>query len=236
MKKTTFFALLSCLFINALYSQNLLVNGDFESGGNGVGFSINGAGYNQIVAPFSGTSFPGNYAFTNNPQPINTTFFIAGGDHTTGTGNMMVVDGNTTGGNQRFWRAGNTGGGVCSLTVGATYNFSYWIKSVSTDVVGPANQAVIAVNFTNANNIILVSGLAVAPLPAAGWQKVTYSFTPTSPCVNIELSNSNVNPVGNDFAVDDFLVTPTAPLSATYSVQNSSCPDLNDAPITVDAS
>ena len=120
---------------------DMLVNGDFESGGNGVGFSLNGAGYNLITQPFSGTTVSGDYAFTTNPQPMNTANFIAGGDHTTGTGNMMVIDGNTTGGSQRFWRAGNSGGGVCGLTVGATYTFSYWVKSVSTTVTNAATQA-----------------------------------------------------------------------------------------------
>ena len=72
------------LFSIGSNSQNLLINGDFESGGNGVGFNINGAGYSEILPPFSGNTSPGNYAFTNNPQPMNTGFFIAGGDHTTG--------------------------------------------------------------------------------------------------------------------------------------------------------
>ena len=52
-----FITILSSISIS---SQNLLVNGDFESGF-GVGFFINGAGYSQIVPPFSGTTSPGNY-------------------------------------------------------------------------------------------------------------------------------------------------------------------------------
>ena len=119
--KNKFLILLSFfLTISSLVNgQNLLTNGDFESGGVGTGFTLNGSGYTQIVAPFSGTTVSGNYAFTTNPQPMNIANFITGFDHTTqtGTGNMMVIDGNTTGGNQRFWQAGNSGGGIFSQRI-----------------------------------------------------------------------------------------------------------------------
>ena len=166
------FLCLTLLFVNVITSQNLLNNGDFESGGNGVGFSINSSFYNNISAPFTGTTFPGNYAITTNPQPMNTNFFISGGDHTTGTGNMLVVDATSTGGAQRFWRAGNNGGGICGLTVGTTYTFSYWIKSVSVQVTNNSTRADIGYQFNNATNITLVAGFSLAPLPSSGWQQV----------------------------------------------------------------
>ncbi|MBL7885602.1 MAG: lamin tail domain-containing protein, partial [Flavobacterium sp.] len=220
------------LFNYSVKSQNLLANGDFESGGNGVGFSLNGAGYNLISAPFSGNTSPGDYAFTTNPLPMNTANFILSSDHTSGVGNMMIIDGNTTGGSQRFWRAGNSGGGVCGLTIGATYTFSYWIRSVSTTVTGISTQADIGIQFNNVSSFSLTSGTTIAPLPANGWQQVVYSFVPSNSCVNIELWNNNTNPVGNDFAVDDFAVIPPAlPLSITYSIKNSSCYNSDDASI-----
>ena len=42
------------LFSISVNSQNLLSNGDFELGGNNVGFNINGSGYNLISTPFAG--------------------------------------------------------------------------------------------------------------------------------------------------------------------------------------
>ena len=221
------------LFYSAVNAQNLLSNGDFETGGNGVGFSLNGAGYNLISAPFSGTTNAGDYAITTNPLPMNPSNFIVGGDHTTGTGNMMVIDGNNTGGQQRFWRAGNSGGGVCGLTVGQTYTFSYWIKSVSTNVTNPATQADIRVQFNNTSSNILYSGNQLAPLPALGWQKVTYTFVPNNACVNIEVWNENTGFVGNDFAVDDFRVSVLAPLGITYSSTNPTCIGANNGAINV---
>lgn len=205
-------------------AQNLLLNGDFESGSNGVGFSINSSAYNELTSPFSGTTSPGNYARVTNPQPLHPAIFIATGDHTTGTGYMLAVDGTTVGGQQRFWRAGSNGGGVCGLTVGDTYTFKYWIRSVSTEVTGQSTRADIGIQFNNTSNVTLVSGAAMAPLPTVGWQEVVYTFVATNNCVNIEMYDNNTSAVGNDFALDDFqLIPPVQPLTADYTLLNNAC-------------
>ncbi|MBS1534589.1 MAG: T9SS type B sorting domain-containing protein [Bacteroidetes bacterium] len=231
------FVLFIFLVSSTGFAQNLLSNGNFESGGNGVGFNINSCCYNQINPPFSGNTAPGNYAVTNNPQPMNTANFLSFGDHTTGTGNMLVVDGTNTGGQQRFWRAGNTGGGVCGLTVGTTYTFSFWIRSASSTVINQATQAQINIQWNNANNITRTStnsttgsGDILVPLPPTGWQQVVYTFVPTNACVNIEMYNNNTNVAGNDFAMDDVMVlAPPQPLSLTYSITNPTCPTNTNA-------
>ena len=168
---------------------NLLVNGDFESGGSGSGFQTLSP-YN-FLATLTGNSNTGDYAVIPNPQPMNTAFFISGTDHS-GTGKMLVIDGTTITGNPRFWKAGSNGGGVGPLTVGQSYTFSYWIKSIATSVVDVSTTANIQVNWNNASNITMVSGNALAPYPGstATWQKVVYSFTATTAFVNIELSKS----------------------------------------------
>jgi hypothetical protein len=142
------FSLFFLLVFSIVSSQNLLTNGNFENP-NVVGFSSNGAGYVRIFPPFSGTTNSGNWAFTSNPQPMNTASFISSGDHTTGSGLMLVFDGNTTGGQQNFWEAGNGGSGVCGLTVGATYTFSYWVRSVYNSVSGNPTPAEIRVQILN---------------------------------------------------------------------------------------
>ncbi|MFY7740249.1 MAG: hypothetical protein ACOVQC_07005, partial [Flavobacterium sp.] len=234
MKRNTLIILLSCLFINVITAQNLLVNGNFESGGIGVGFNINSTGYNYVATP-TGTTTSGDYSFGGNPFPYNTSNFISGFDHTTGlaTGRMMIIDGSTDGGNPSFWKAGNSGGGVCGLTVGATYTFRYWVKTISTNVTGVSTQPDIRVVFNNAT-VLTSPPSFLAPLPATGWEMRTYTFTPTNACVNIELRNFNTNPVGNDFAIDDLSLTPPAsPLSITYSALNTSCPASSDGSIAI---
>lgn len=200
---------ITSLFCFQGFSQNLLVNGDFESG-SVVGFFSNGAGYTRITPPFSGSTNAGNWALTTNPQLINTSSFVSTGDHTSGTGFMMVIDGNTTGGQQNFWEAGNAGGGVCGLSIGSTYTFSYWIRSVYGPVSGNPTPAIIGVEILNANSVTLVSGSLTAPPTANGWQQVVFTFIPNGSCVNIKLFNNNTNFDGNDFAIDDMSVTAIA--------------------------
>lgn len=217
-KKYYLLAFILILSDLSLKAQNFLNNGDFESGGNGVGFSINSNFYNAVSQPFPGTTQPGQYGVTNNPQLLDNAF-LPGGDHSTGTGNMLVVNSTTTGGSQRFWRAGNNGGGVCNLTVGSNYIFSFWVKSVS---AGP--RASFGYQILGTSNFTLFSGSDTAPLPADGWQQIVYTFTATNNCVNIEIWNNNTSGPGNDFAVDDFSVTgPPQPLSFTYSSVNPAC-------------
>lgn len=45
---------------------------------------------------------------------MNSTY-ITGGDHTTGSGNMLVIDGSTLG-SRFFWTTGNTGGAIVGFT------------------------------------------------------------------------------------------------------------------------
>ncbi|SHF50864.1 hypothetical protein SAMN05444377_1111, partial [Flavobacterium fontis] len=210
------------LFFNQLNAQNLLVNGDFEMGGVGIGFNINATGYTFVPAP-TGTTSAGNYAVATNPQPYNTTNFISTGDHTTGTGNMLWFDGSSDGGNPSFWKAGNNGGGVCGLVVGATYTFQYWVRSISPNVTGPATQADIRVVFNNAT-VTSSPASTLAPLTTAGWVQRVYTFTPTNSCVNIELRNFNTSFVGNDFAIDDLAVLPPPqPLGVRFSTVSPLC-------------
>jgi len=84
------------LFTNSLFSQNLIVNGGFENGGSGVGFVTNGRGDKLLNAPYSGTTATGNLEVATNPKIVNTSDFIFEAEHTTATGKMLVIDGNTT--------------------------------------------------------------------------------------------------------------------------------------------
>lgn len=205
------------------FAQNLIQNGSFELGGTGNGFIVDGAGYNMLTLPFSGTTVNGNYAFSTNPILVNSTF-LSGGDNTTGAGIMMIIDGNTVGGQQRFYKAGNNGGGVCGLTVGQTYTFSYWIKSISVNSNTVGTRANIGVQFNNTTSSQIQSGSTLAPHPNNGWQQVVYQFVPNNACVNIELFNNNTSATGNKFAIDDVAVLgPPNSIQFTHSIVQAGC-------------
>ncbi len=227
----TFFLCIVLVSAN-LCSQNLITNGDFESGGNGTGFFENSSSYTELTTPFSGTTIPGNYGFTTNPQLINTADFIAGGDHTNGSGKMMVVDASTTA-PRSFWQVGSLGGGICKgglnpWLLGETYTFTYWLKSVST-IGTPASIRVFIGGVSD------ISPAIVPIIATTQWQKLTYTFKVTDPesCVSIELFSVNTNAVGNDFAVDDFsLIAPPVALSVSYASTSPLCPDSSNGTIT----
>ncbi len=201
--------ILILLSVSSVHSQNFLTNGGFESGGSGNGFLVTSP-YSLATTP--GTSIQGNYSFVNNPNAMNATFII-GGDHTTGTGKMMVVHGSTTPGLNFFWSTGNTGGAIPGFVIGQSYIFSYWIKSVSNTVTNPVTQANIAFStgVGDISNVIPSTLNSYAPLPAQGWQKVSYTFTADDVNILIQLSNINISPIGNDFAIDDMSITCASP-------------------------
>ncbi len=230
--KKTYFSMFLLVLGSTFLNAQILTNGDFETGGSGVGFLVTNY---TLINPLTGNSNPGFYARTTNPSLMNSTF-ISGGDHTTGTGRMLVFDGGTTP-NRFFWTTGSTGGAIPGFTVGVSYVFSYWVKSVSNLVTTDATRTNIEAFFVNANNINPINLTRLAPLPADGWQQVSYSFVATNTNVVIRLKTMSVSDIGNDFAVDDFSITPGAlPLVGSYVNTNPSCPTTTDGTISVSLS
>lgn len=227
--------ILLCLVIFGNFSANsqILSNGNFETGGSGVGFFVHDY---TLINPLTGTSNPGFYARTTNPTLMNSNY-ISGGDHTTGSGNMLVVDGSTLA-NRFIWTTSDTGGAIGGFTIGSTYTFSYWIKSVSNDVTSvEATRANIGLTFVNTSNISPSALNNLAPLPSQGWQQVSYSFVATANNVLIRLRTINNGTIGNDFALDDFSITEGGlPFVGSYTSINPACPNSTDGSINVNLS
>ena len=200
-------------------AQNLLTNGDFESGGAGTGFQTN---YNLTAGP---SSVQKNYAITNNPGNINSAFSNTCVDHTTGSGHMMVVDGSSSSGD-KIWEAMPTGG--IAVQNGITYTFSYWIQAVSSSTI---NLADIQVKI---NNVALTPtvGSTICPTTLCTWTKVSYTWTANSSYAQIWLFDLQTGAIGNDFALDDIsFLPPVQPLSISAGVVDPSCPDNTDGAI-----
>ena len=229
--KLYFLLIFSIISFNSnLFAQNILTNGGFETGGSGNGFLITDY---TVINPVNGTSNPGFYSRTTNPILMNATF-ISGGDHTNGSGNMLVFDGAAVA-NKFIWTTGNTGGAIGGFTAGTTYVFSYWIKSVSNQVTTDGTtRANIGAFFVNANNVNPANLNNLAPLPSDGWQQVSYSFVATANNVLIRLRTNNAGPIGNDFAIDDVSISQgNLPFVGSYVAVNPICPTSNNGSITV---
>jgi len=202
-------SLLPLLISMIAAGQNLITNGDFESTG---GFTSN---YPLI----NGQSFPRSYAITSNPSLVNSAWGSCG-DHTTGSGRMMVVDGDNAF-SDKVWE--QAPGGGLPVTQGTTYVFSYWVMPLHPQNA-PNNLPNLEVRI---NNVLLTptTGNSVVSAPVCTWTKVTYTWVASSGWAQIWLSNKQTSTTANDFALDDLsLIATPSQLSVTALVIPPVCP------------
>jgi hypothetical protein len=166
-------------------SANLIVNGDFSAGNTGF---TSGYGYTSVaggLATGGEGAGEGLYAIGTNPNFYHSAF-VTQGDHTTGTGNMMIVNGSGVA-NKTVW----SGTVAPPLTVGAEYQFTAWVMNVYPD--SPAN-----LKFSFGGNSLGT----FSPTGNGVWQEFTANFIATAD-QSTGLVDLNLVAFGNDFALDD---------------------------------
>jgi hypothetical protein len=159
----------------------LIVNGDFEAGNTGFSSAY------TYVTPTAGTLVPpAVYTVGTNPRDSHGSFYSMG-DHTTGSGQFMIINGSTTTGIP-VWE----GSASFALTVGTQYDFSAWVASVH-----PTSPAVLTfmVGSTTLGTL--------SPDSDGSWKRLFATFTATETSPVFKLLNSNPAFGGNDFAIDD---------------------------------
>jgi hypothetical protein len=195
-------------------ASSLIVDGDFSSPAGPSTFST---GYSNITC--GGGTEPGQYAIATNPNTCNSAF-ASFGDPARDGGNILVLDGNSSG----TPYDGSTGAlaGVAweetiAVSSGTLYTFSAEVASNDT-----SNLAELQ---------LYVNGTAVgsafdAPGTAGSWSPWTQGFTPTSGSITLSIQDVNSNPTGygNDFSLDDLcLIAPgTSCTSSTSAVPEPS--------------
>ncbi|MBS1594803.1 MAG: gliding motility-associated C-terminal domain-containing protein [Bacteroidetes bacterium] len=187
-------------------TTNLISNGDFSAGN--TGFS---SGYTYLNAPPAQPC--GTYGilgceadYTVNTNPRNThTQFANFGDHTSGTGQMMIVNGATSP-NISVW--------CQTITVQpyTDYQFSAWVSNVD---LNPQPLPNLRFNINNAP-----AGPPFSPVISAGvWsQFYTVWNSGANTSVNICLTDSSTAGGGNDFALDDIAFIPICILTDTVHI------------------
>ena len=185
------------LWASGVSGSNLVYNGNFEAGN--VGFT-SGYGY---VTPSSNALYPeGLYTVVANPSTVHPNF-IACGDHTTGTGLQMVVNGAVTAG-VNIWSQ------TVNVTPNSYYQFTYWIQSVT---AGNPAQLQLYVNGVAAGPIY------TADLATCSWEQFLYNWNSgSSTTAVLSLVNMNTIAGGNDFALDDIIFQQVCPATSTRSV------------------
>jgi len=163
------------LTTSGVSTLNLIDNGDFEAGQ--TGFSSN---YN-----FSNSLLPeGTYNVGPDPSAFHPGFSPCG-DHTSGSGNQLIVNGSVNTSNNIWCQ-------TVTLIPGKMYLFSVSAQSV----VG-ANPPLISISFNG------VDVGQIAANSVCNWVTFEYCFTASAANVAICLRELTGNAGGNDFTIDD---------------------------------
>ncbi len=160
-----------------------MLNGDFEGGNTNFGSDYEFQGGKGVL--------PGLYGVHTNAQQFNSGY-IAFGDHTSGSGYMMLVDGATVPGKVVWFQTVQT-------TPGTVYRFSGWATSA-----GPTSPAVLqfSINGHQVGTDFLLN------TNAGHWQEFAALWNSgTNAAALLSITDTNLLYVGNDFALDDLSFT-----------------------------
>ncbi len=163
--------------------SNLFVNSAFEDSPPNSGFT------SQYVETTETNLISGSYVITDTPNKGWGAAHLDIGDHTSGTGNMMVIDGSTSA-NDTLYKQ------TVVVSSGKSYVFSFWGINAHTLSPGtnPANLELVV------NNI----SLGTYELIEMQWRiKFAFWRATFSGPVEVAIINRQINGLGNDFAIDD---------------------------------
>ena len=189
----------------------LIINGDFEQGN--VFFSSQ---YDYLPSKITQQK---SYCLSKNPKGTYAKF-DACGDHTSGFGNMMIVNGDSSG-KHYFW--GQT---VYDIKKNTDYQFYYWCTNVDT-----TNPTAIYVIF---NNDTLKEHAYLGPAKESCiWHQVIFTWNSgNNDTLQILLTDFNRRYFGNDFAIDDISLQEVCKIQACTGADVSTC---SDSPIQIKA-
>lgn len=163
--------------------SNLITNGDFSNGNTGFTSAYNYAASNITE---------GQYFVGPSPGTWNASLSNCG-DHTTGSGNMMLVNGSPTP-DVKVWTQ------TVTVVPNTNYSFATWIQAL-----WPPNPAQLRFSINNND----LGSLITASLPTCTWtQFYTTWNSGNATSATISIVNKNTLVIGNDFALDDISFTP----------------------------
>ena len=172
------------LTVNSILPGNLVVNGDFSAGNTGFGSSY------LYSAPPSTTLVEGHYSVYNNPFGVHTGFTVMG-DHTTGTGNMMIINGSST--------ASSVWCQTISVVPNTDYDFSAWFANCS----GVTTGAFVPILQFMVNGVLLGTPTSVTAPPGTWVNFFSTWNSGTSTTATICIYDETTAASGNDFVIDD---------------------------------
>lgn len=179
---------------------NLIVNGDFSQGNTGF---VSGYTNSTDLGP------EGTFTVGTNPANYHAAGVASFGDHTTGTGLMLIANGAVTP-NVTVWQE------TVSVQPGTSYHFTGWAREWGGTSTDPS-PAVLHVEI-NAQ-----AAGADYHVPATVLQWSQFSFTWNSGAATtatIRIVDLNTVANGNDFVLDDLSFAPAAPAAGPASASD----------------
>jgi gliding motility-associated-like protein len=199
------------LTIKTVSNLNLIKNGDFEQDNSNFTSRYNyKSGTGSSVLGLEGT-----YTVNTNPKLVHSAFNSMG-DHTTGSGKMMIVNGADVS-NISIWSQTISG-----IKPNTKYVFSAYLASCT-----PASPAILSFSINRQKIGSTLNGAAVGV-----WKQfyTEWDSGALSGDVTIEIVNQQLGTDGNDFALDDLsfseLCTVTANTTANVLSSGFTCPTL----------
>jgi gliding motility-associated-like protein len=194
----------------AKLDANLVVNGDFSSGNSGFTSNYTYCNTNNCLTPF----IKDGYSIGPNPNFYHVAY--QGVDHTTGSGNLMVVNGSNSGYN--VWSQ------TINVSPSQNYSFSLWACSVFSVNTAQLEFFInnVSIGTMNANNNTKI------------WDEFSYIWNSGASSSAVISARSVINipgysQNGNDFGLDDISFRKVCFSSDTVkvTVRSKNVPNLN---------
>ncbi len=188
-----------------IYTQNLVVNGDFEAGNTGFLTTYTYCNTNNCLYPLANNG----YSVGTNANFFHTLF--QGQDHTSGTGNFMIVNGADP--NLVVWRE------TVSVTPNTDYAFGVWLSTLIT-----VNTSKVRFSI----NGVQIGQIFNAPAETGVWEQVFSIWNSgASSTATIEIVDIFDQASGNDFGIDDIFFAATNSCSSSVTITVPIAPDFH---------
>ena len=174
-------------FMSEVAGKNIITNGDFTNGNTGFTSKYNFANPNLTE---------GQYFIGANPQAWNPSLGTCR-DHTTGTGNMLMVNGSPIA-NEYVWSS------TITVTPNTNYAFSAWLQNLNVNVM-TSNPARLQFSI----NGIPIGNIFQSNITSCIWERFYETWNSgNNTTAIISVVNQNTLASGNDFALDDISFAP----------------------------
>ncbi|MFA7273720.1 MAG: gliding motility-associated C-terminal domain-containing protein [Crocinitomicaceae bacterium] len=204
--------------IASLVGPNLVLNGDFENGTTAAANNFTTAYVPGTGGTWGLLTNPGQYAISTSPSLVHNNFSVCG-DHTSGSGNMLIANGASTS-NTTVWTQ------TVPVIPGQGYLFSFWVANALNDPAVAQLQLYV--------NNVPISAIGSPLSTACTWVQYNGTWVAGNATTNaiLKIVNQSTASSGNDFSVDDILFRQVCTkkdtiVVAVNNVQVNGGPDLS---------